>query len=294
MLDLARLWLPLLALSLVWRFLSHDAHKDLALLSRTPSGEPANVLLLTAHPDDECMFFAPTVLALHDTEELGWRPNLYSLCLSVGNADGLGDVRRHELARSLDVLGIEDGRRWVIDSPDLEDNITARWEPEVISDALRPYVLQHNIDTILTFDDHGISAHPNHISLPKGVAHLLTALPHTSAKPRPRLFTLISVPLYEKYLGPISPVSTKIALSLAHLWHGRNSHFDMVDTSISKATTRVPVAVSGVAGYARALWAMMQHRSQLVWFRWLYVSFSRYLWVNEWSEIEVPQSDAAQ
>jgi N-acetylglucosaminylphosphatidylinositol deacetylase len=24
-----------------------------------------------------------------------------------------------------------------------------------------------------------------------------------------------------------------------------------------------------------------------VWFRWLYVSFSRYMWVNEWLEVKV-------
>lgn len=48
-----------------------------------------------------------------------------------------------------------------------------------------------------------------------------------------------------------------------------------------------PVAVSGWDGYMRALQAMMEHRSQLVWFRWLYVSFSRYMWVNQWAEVPV-------
>ena len=59
-------------------------------------------LLLTAHPDDECMFFAPTVNALVKS------PNtqLFSLCLSTGNADGLGERRVPELAASLRVLGI--------------------------------------------------------------------------------------------------------------------------------------------------------------------------------------------
>ncbi|KAI9063770.1 LmbE-like protein [Trametes sanguinea] len=260
MLDLARLWLPLLVLSLVWSLLSSSAQNDLDVLARTSADGPANILLLTAHPDDECMFFAPTILALLDKTDA----RLHSLCLSVGNADGLGEVRRHELARSLEVLGIEDGRRWVVDRPDLQDNFTAEWNPQVISDVLRPYVLEHDIDVILTFDEHGVSSHPNHISLPKGAAHLLSTLPPASTKRRPRLFSLITVPLHEKYLGPIGPVSTRLALSIAHLWHR--------------------LAVSGWEGYARALRAMMQHRSQLVWFRWLYVSFSRYMWVNEWVE----------
>ncbi|KAL7279322.1 hypothetical protein ACG7TL_007163 [Trametes sanguinea] len=288
MFDLARLWLPLLVLSLIWSLLSGSAENDLDVLARTSADEPANILLLTAHPDDECMFFAPTILALLDRTDARRYPKLHSLCLSVGNAEGLGEVRRHELARSLEVLGIEDGRRWVVDRPDLQDNFTAEWHPQVISDVLRPYVLEHDIDIILTFDGHGVSSHPNHISLPKGAAHLLNTLPLASTKPRLRLFSLITVPLHEKYLGPIAPVSTKLALSIARLWRWRPrgaKNADAEAATVGIATeTRVPVAVSGWEGYARALRAMMQHRSQLVWFRWLYVSFSRYMWVNEWVE----------
>ncbi|CDO70513.1 hypothetical protein BN946_scf184569.g56 [Trametes cinnabarina] len=238
------------------------------------------------------MFFAPTILALLDIEDAHRRPQLYSLCLSVGNADGLGEVRRHELARSLDILGIEDGRRWVVDSPNLQDNFTAQWHPQVISDVLKPYVLEHDIDIILTFDEHGVSSHPNHISLPKGAAHLLRTLPQTSKKRRSRLFSLVTVPLHEKYLGPIAPVSAKLALSIAQLWLGRSSDTEKTDVELGRTPVEtrgrvpVPVAVSGWEAYARALSAMMQHRSQLVWFRWLYVSFSRYMWVNEWVEID--------
>ena len=69
---------------------------------------PARVLLLTAHPDDECMFFAPTILSLlsqtHTTQDDQSSPEIYSLCLSVGDADGLGSRRARELGRSLDVL----------------------------------------------------------------------------------------------------------------------------------------------------------------------------------------------
>ena len=82
----------------------------------TPRCMGKRPLLLTAHPDDECMFFAPTILALQEAPLLH-PPKLHSLCLSVGNADGLGDIRRRELEGSLEVLGIGEGRRWVIDTP---------------------------------------------------------------------------------------------------------------------------------------------------------------------------------
>ena len=68
------------------------------------------ILLLTAHPDDECLFFAPTLLAL------AHQP-VYSLTLSTGNADGLGNLRRRELHGSLNVLGVSPDRRWAIDHP---------------------------------------------------------------------------------------------------------------------------------------------------------------------------------
>jgi len=75
-----------------------------------------NILLVTAHPDDESLFFAPTILSL--VEESRNAPiNFYQLCLSVGNAEGLGQTRKIELGRSLDVLGVPEKKRWVIDHP---------------------------------------------------------------------------------------------------------------------------------------------------------------------------------
>ncbi|KAI0642613.1 LmbE-like protein [Trametes meyenii] len=294
MLGIARFWFPALTLSIFWALLSQPAQKHLVSLSRSKPEEPANVLLLTAHPDDECMFFAPTILALLGQEGAHQRPDLHSLCLSVGNADGLGDLRRRELARSLDILGIEDGRRWVVDTPELQDNFTAEWSSEDIANVLRPYVTERHISTILTFDHQGISSHPNHISLPRGAAHLLSTLPSTAEKPRPRLFSLVTVPLREKYLGPISPIFTKLAMLVTRLSHASNAP----ETTTVVATAETAIAVSGWDGYVRALSAMMEHRSQLVWFRWLYVSFSRYMWVNEWVEVlppsEVQTASAAE
>lgn len=43
--------------------------------------EEARVLLVTAHPDDECMFFAPAVLKLTES-----RAAVYLLCLSSGTS----------------------------------------------------------------------------------------------------------------------------------------------------------------------------------------------------------------
>lgn len=74
------------------------------------------ILLLTAHPDDEALFFGPTINALK-RDNLVNKAEIYLLCLSIGNAEGLGIVRRLELERSLDVFGIDPEKRWIVDHP---------------------------------------------------------------------------------------------------------------------------------------------------------------------------------
>lgn len=73
------------------------------------------ICLLIAHPDDEAMFFAPTVLALT-------RPELQNhvkiLCLSSGDAAGLGETRKKELTKSGLVLGLRKPEDvFVVDNP---------------------------------------------------------------------------------------------------------------------------------------------------------------------------------
>ncbi|KAF6767755.1 hypothetical protein AHF37_02311 [Paragonimus kellicotti] len=72
---------------------------------------PGPVLLVTAHPDDEAMFFTPTLLWL---QKAGIPVDL--LCFSVGDFDGLGSVRHTELLNAAKHFGIRQLR--VIDNPD--------------------------------------------------------------------------------------------------------------------------------------------------------------------------------
>lgn len=79
-----------------------------------PDVRSKNILLVTAHPDDESLFFAPTILALQGRQNSG-SPTLSHLCLSHGNAEGLGETRKSELHRSLDILGLS--AHWILDHP---------------------------------------------------------------------------------------------------------------------------------------------------------------------------------
>lgn len=67
-----------LLLALAWSL--NQPSTDLGPISPSYLG-PKTALILTAHPDDEVMFFTPTILALQ-TE--GWE--VQALCLSNGRS----------------------------------------------------------------------------------------------------------------------------------------------------------------------------------------------------------------
>ncbi|KAJ7220526.1 LmbE-like protein [Mycena pura] len=285
-------------LSLVVAYLRQPIHTDNSISRQLDPKSPAfsgNVLLLTAHPDDECMFFAPTILALAALQQTstsrGPKSGLHSLCLSVGNADGLGAVRKYELESSLDVLGIDPDKRMIVDNPDLQDNFTASWDAHTIATVLKPYILENRINTILTFDHAGVSGHPNHRSLPEGVKQLMLSLKEV------RLFTLITAPPPIKYTGILAPCQAKLDLHLSDLLHFLEDQLARLLAALKVSITAapkthappevLPVFLSGIKQYWAAVQAMREHTSQLVWFRWLYILFSRYMWVNEWMEVKV-------
>jgi hypothetical protein len=58
-------------------------------------------------------------------------------------------------------------------------------------------------------------------------------------------------------------------------------------TNGSKVVPVGPVIVAGIKEYRRTVIAALQHQSQRVWFRWLYMAFSQYMWINEWERIHV-------
>jgi LmbE family N-acetylglucosaminyl deacetylase len=73
-----------------------------------------NILLVIAHPDDEVMFFGPTLIGITNSSN---ENNVRVLCLSngtfflneltLGDADGLGHIRERELQDSLRHFGID-------------------------------------------------------------------------------------------------------------------------------------------------------------------------------------------
>nr|XP_043613050.1 probable N-acetylglucosaminyl-phosphatidylinositol de-N-acetylase isoform X2 [Erigeron canadensis] len=228
-------------------FLSNDAG----------SSQKRNVLLVIAHPDDESMFFSPTInqltLAGH---------NVHILCMSTGNADGVGDVRKQELYRASAILKVPLQKVTVVDHPDFQDGFGKIWNSSTLSKIVEKKILDHAIEIIITFDDYGVSGHCNHRDVHRGVRKFMldTSLQEVEA------WELVSTNIIRKYSGPVD-----IWLSFLG---AQNSHYEPIHCLLN---------VNPLRSYA----AMSEHLSQWVWFRKLFVSFSSYTYVNTLRKIMV-------
>ncbi|EHA52719.1 hypothetical protein MCOR27_002524 [Pyricularia oryzae] len=249
--------------------------------TRFPALRNKRICLLIAHPDDEAMFFAPTVLALTRPETGN---HVKILCLSSGNADGLGETRKKELVKSGMLLGLRnEDDVFVIESDAFQDSMTATWDATAISSLLTSAFVPNPaagamIDVLVTFDKGGVSSHPNHISLYHG------ARAFVSSGSAVDLYTLTSVPFLRKYASIIDAFMT-----LAMSW-------GLQGVSEAKSPERLVFMNSlmpgkaqegggsndGGASYGTAWRAMTEaHKSQMVWFRYGWITLSRYMVVND-------------
>ncbi|KAF8427514.1 phosphatidylinositol glycan class L [Tirmania nivea] len=276
--------LPLL-ISLIW--------VTALCLPRSPfPPRQSPILLVISHPDDEAMFFSPTLLSLT-------APHLQNdvrvICLSSGNSDGIGKTRARELVESCLRLGISDARAGktvfpllggggelakvaVVEDERLQDGMGVVWDSEYISSTISS-ILHHwsaggreageggawTPSIIVTFDSSGVSSHSNHISTHHGAKHYI----HHTARST-KLYTLTTTSILRKYLSVLDFPMTY----LAHRARGGSSN-DLL-------------FVLGPEGFRKARGAMTDaHVSQMRWFRWGWIWLSRYMVVNDLCEESV-------
>ena len=110
-----------------------------------------------------------------------------------------------------------------------------------------------NSYNFITFDDYGISGHPNHIDVSYGVRHL--CINHSST-----VFTLDSVPLIVKYI-PALFLTRFLLLS-------SSNDSKTICTSSSKASRTLLYALTKV------------YQSQLTWYRCCFALISMYGYCN--------------
>ncbi|XP_028157689.1 N-acetylglucosaminyl-phosphatidylinositol de-N-acetylase [Ostrinia nubilalis] len=204
------------------------------------------VLIVIAHPDDECMFFGPTIFRLCEQGV-----DVYLLCLSHGNYDGKGNIRRKELWSACLELGVPEQNIDLINDTRLPDNPKAQWPAPVIAKLIQHKLEALDIDTLLTFDRGGVSSHPNHSAIFYAVAYMFV---EKIMPKRCIVYTLDSVNIMRKYFGFLDLPLSFVLSSKRYFLRWTESR--------------------------RVVRAMKRHRSQMVWFRYLYVAFSRYMVIN--------------
>lgn len=123
------------------------------------------VLFVTAHPDDESMFFLPTFANLRQ------QYSLHLLCFTNGNYDNLGPVREKELEAAAKYLGSE--KLTIVSEKDICDGPQSKWPISKMTQILKDYVTSQSINAIISFDQQGISGHPNHIDVFRSVKNLV-------------------------------------------------------------------------------------------------------------------------
>jgi N-acetylglucosaminylphosphatidylinositol deacetylase len=209
-----------------------------------PLAPKSKVLLVSAHPDDETMFFSPVLRGLR----LGGH-RVFVICISTGNFYGLGRVRGGEMFRAVSKLGLASSDVTILDYEEFQDG--SAWDRHQLAAVLLKHIEVLSVDCVISFDSHGVSGHNNHISCFEALQDLYTR----SLMPKDvQVFVLDSISLARKYIG-------------------------LFDAPIS--VLRSPYRYFAWGRDVAAAWrAMLQHRSQLVWFRFLFMIFSRYIYIN--------------
>jgi len=232
------------------------------------STPPSLYILVIAHPDDESMFFVPTLCNLFSSLDRVW-----IVCLSNGNYDGLGRVREKELLNACTILRVEKCLCLNV----CEDNPHVEWPATTIASALDK-TLKENLSqvsdqpshiTILTFDEGGVSGHPNHIDTYRGVQYWLS----NTFRRQQQLHVIAG--------WKLTTVSNVFFKYIPLFW------IPVVLFSFI-CKTRDPRSWSYSIFQPLLVWkAMACHQSQFVWYRRLSVLFSRYTYYNTWSEIDI-------
>ncbi|GMM38612.1 N-acetylglucosaminylphosphatidylinositol deacetylase [Saccharomycopsis crataegensis] len=245
----------------------------------------SNIYYVIAHPDDEVMFFAPSIIELGKKKH---NNTLGLICFSNGNADGLGEVRASELVESARIFGIDESNvHQIIDEENFMDSMNTTWESSKISKKLSKIITKdpNAAINLITFDEAGVSDHPNHKSLYYGCKEYLE-----SSGSSANLFKLNSLSFFEKYSFTL--VTSKILIA---------KYFKVLQNILEKSDFVIPIALSDdkssspevlrffsdLPSAILTVGAMsFAHASQMVWFRWGWLLFSRFGNFNELIKVQ--------
>ncbi|KJP85735.1 hypothetical protein AK88_04605 [Plasmodium fragile] len=108
-----------------------------------------NIIFVIAHPDDEIMFFFPTIKLLFDKKK---KEEIFLLSLTNGNFYGQGKIREKELYHVWSYIGGVKNNCKIVNHPDIQDS-SAFWNEQHLADILADYCKQCNIRNV-SFSNH--------------------------------------------------------------------------------------------------------------------------------------------
>lgn len=260
----------------------------------------STVYFIIGHPDDEVMFFSPSVVEMAKKKH---NNHVKLVCFSRGDAvdESMGVIRTEELHNSARILGVDASDVIVLEK--FKDGMDQHWEESEIRGALAEITninqqkkkkqKQSPQNTVfITFDQFGVSKHPNHIALYHGTRSFFENDFKPFAKNQhntSRLYVLKSLNFWEKYLFTLL---TNVELFVDLLSRFVLSNLLKVNVNVSFFDQSVQKNCSSVRIYSdlnmlSLSYAAMAygHFSQMVWFRYGWLVFSRYLAFNNLMQI---------
>jgi len=231
------------------------------------------LLLLIAHADDEAMFFSPYLCWAKERNK-----EVVVLCLSWT------EIRKAELIKSCtEVYKIDEnniyfpaGGRFL----DTMDPKFGKWSSKDVVEEANKVIKKTSCDCILTFDNGGVSGHPNHISLSDAlVSEEALILSETV-----QFWTLVSYNFFLKY---IMGYFVYMYLSMYH--RDQPDSAKLHECFRSHPYLEEIIVERPSRGQMKA--GMRCHASQLVWYRWIWIWLSVYNCSNELVRIYPQQSN---
>ncbi|KAL7935779.1 N-acetylglucosaminyl-phosphatidylinositol de-N-acetylase, a glycan bosynthesis protein [Trichoderma chlorosporum] len=231
-----------------------------------------SLLVVTAHPDDECLFFSPTILGILDRNRA---INGGLLVMSTGNNYGIGETRKQELKGSCSALGINPSRCEALNHPSLQDNPKEWWDTNLIQAIVKDYVKKWEVDAIITFDEGGVSGHINHRAVSAAVSEYVLG-----DKNAPPAYKLVTTAVLRKYTFLFDLPLT----ALSFTWRIIAAVF-YPSAKASPETSSKALLANSWHRYVMTRGAFASHESQYTWDRHLYMILSRYVWFNDLKKI---------
>ena len=246
----------------------------------------STVYFVIGHPDDEVMFFSPSLVEISKPKHGN---HVRLVCFSRGDAvhESFASIRSQELRASARIIGVADEDVIILD---YKDGMDITWRSNDVAQSLGDIIstkADKNI-VVITFDAHGVSGHANHISLYHGTKEFFRS--KVGNNDSFRLYVLKSLNFWEKYSFTLL---TNVELFFDLLSRHVFSSLLKINVNVSFFNQFNGNQVSLVKVYSdlnmlSVSYAAMAygHFSQMVWFRYGWILFSRYLTYNHLVQIQ--------